>query len=29
MGVSQDKIDQVNQIFGTNLKGKSIKERDN
>lgn len=29
MGVTQDKIDPINNIFGTNLKGKSIEERDN
>jgi len=29
MGVSQDVIDPLNEIFGTNLKGKSTFERDN
>lgn len=28
-GITQDKIDPINNIFGTNLKGKSIEERDN
>lgn len=29
MGVTQDKIDPINNMFGTDLKGKSIQERDN
>ena len=29
MGVSQDVIDPLNEIFGVNLKGKSTLERDN
>lgn len=29
MGITQDKIDPLNKMFGTNLKGKSTQERDN
>jgi len=29
MGVSQDKIDPINKMFGVNLQGKSNEERDN
>lgn len=29
MGITQDKIDPINKIFGTNLKGKSTQARDN
>lgn len=28
-GISQDKIDPINKMMGTNLKGKSTQERDN
>ena len=29
MGITQDKIDPINEMFGTDLKGKSTFERDN
>jgi len=29
MGITQDKIDPINKMFGTDLKGKSTEERDN
>ena len=29
MGITQDKIDPINKMFGVDLKGKSIQERDN
>jgi hypothetical protein len=29
MGVSQEKLDHINDVFGTNMKGKSKEERDN
>lgn len=29
MGISQDVIDPINKIFGTNLKGKSNEEKEN
>ena len=29
MGITQDKIDPLNKMFGTDLRGKSIEERDN